>query len=343
MSWKDTPEVRARQAGADWTVAHERQLQAIIGQLQAATEIWKAGDASEQSGRSVKQFAVVKIGQTLITGRNVYSSDKKFGEWLKTLKLETPFDDRRERSAAIRIAKLFNDEIRLVTEGINDEDRRTSDEMNLVREKLSLCPYTRPNDVWIWARKAGLIPRKPRNPAATSQARAQIRLAVKNGKPVNRNVVSEATGLSNGAVGRATAMEQAHLEGAIEGEALALNEHGRFTKAQDKHVQALVKKFKRDLDAQFAAVVEAEVNKQVKARKDALDKAREAVSKQLNDAFKDQQHWKALINNHKSLFTVEEFRTIVMALHPDNSASEETRARALQSVNEKKLQLTGKA
>ena len=137
-------------------------------------------------------------------------------------------------------------------------------------------------------------------------------------------------------------MEQARLEGIVEGQALALNEQGKFTKAQDKHVQALIRKFKRDLDAQFEAAVEIRVAKLVKERKAALDKAREAVAKQLNDAFKDQQHWKALINNRKPLLTMEEFRSIVMALHPDNSAGPETRARALQSVNEKKLQLTGK-
>jgi hypothetical protein len=80
----------------------------------------------------------------------------------------------------------------------------------------------------------------------------------------------------------------------------------------------------------------------VKERKAALERAQEACAKQRNDAFKDQQHWRQLINNHKPLLTVEEFRAITMALHPDNSASEETRARALQSFTHKKLQLTGK-
>ena len=193
-----------------------------------------------------------------------------------------------------------------------------------------------------WARKTGLIPRKKRNPEITTQARNRVRAAVENGKPVGRNKIAEDLGAHNSTVDVAIGLERGRLEGLVEGEALALNEQGKFTKAQAKHVEALIKKYRRDLDAQFAAVVEAEVNKQVKARKEALDKAREAISKRLNDAFKDQQHWKVLINNHKPLFSVEEFRTIVMALHPDNSASEETRARALQSVNEKKLQLIGK-
>ncbi len=343
MSWKDTLEVRARQAGADYAVAHEKQLDAIVKQLQAVAIMWKDGDASELSGRVIKQFAVLKAGQTLTTGRNVYTSDKKFGDWLKTLKLEPPFDDRRERYAAMKIAALFSDEVRLVTQGTNDEDRRTSDEVNLVREKLSLCLTTRPNEILMWARRTGLIPRKKRNPDATAQTRARIRLAVENGESVGRDKVAEEMGVHNSTVDIAVSLERGRLEGLVEGEALALNEQGKFTKAQAKHVEALIKKHRRDLDAQFAAAVEAEVSKQVKTRKAALEKAREAVAKQLNDAFKDQQHWKALINNRKPILTPEEFRAIMMALHPDNSASEETRARALQSVNEKKLQLTGKA
>ena len=343
MSWKDTLEVRARQAGADYAVAHEKQLDAIVKQLQAVSIMWKDGDASESNGRVIKQFAVLKAGQTLTTGRNVYTSDKKFGDWLKTLKLESPFDDRRERYAAMKIAALFSDEVSLVTRGTNDDDRRTSDEINLVREKLGLCPHTRPNDILRWARKTGLIPRKKRNPEATAQARARVRVAVENGDPIGRNQIAEEIGAHNSTVDVAIGLERGRLEGIAEGEALALNKQGKFTKAQAKHVEALIKKHRRDLDAQFAAAVEAEVSKQVKTRKAALDKAREAVAKQLNDAFKDQQHWKALINNRKPLLTMEEFRAIVMALHPDNSAGLETRARALQSVNEKKLQLTGKA
>ena len=342
MSWKDTLEVRARQAGADYAVAHEKQLDSIVKQLQAVSIMWKDGDASELSGRVIKQFAVLKAGQTLTTGRNVYTSDKKFGDWLKTLKLEPPFDDRRERYAAMKIAALFSDEVRLVTQGTNDEDRRTSDEVNLVREKLSLCLTTRPNEILVWARRTGLIPRKKRNPEATAQARERVRAAVENGETIGRNQIAEELGAHNSTVDIAIGLERGRLEGIVEGEALALNEQGKFTKAQDKHVQALIKKHRRDLDVQFAAAVEAEVNKQVATRKASLARAQEACVKQKNDAFADQQRWKKLINNHKPPLTMEEFRAVVMALHPDNSASEETRARALQSVNEKKLQLTGK-
>ena len=303
--WRNDPLAkRAVMAAREWNVQHRKGKEAIKPQ----------------------QMAVIDYGMVLLEVRRQHVSHKKYNEDVLARRLDiAPFDDRRHRTAALTIAKFVD---------LFEVNRREG--------AFDSCGFEDAPRMLMWAHKAGLIPRKKRNPEATTKARAQIRVAVENGKPVNRDVVSEATGLSNGAVGRATVMEQARLEGIVEGQALALNEQGKFTKAQDKHVQALIRKFKRDLDAQFEAAVEIRVAKLVKERKAALDKAREAVAKQLNDAFKDQQHWKALINNRKPLLTMEEFRAIVMALHPDNSAGPETRARALQSVNEKKLQLTGK-
>ena len=185
-------------------------------------------------------------------------------------------------------------------------------------------------------------PSQKPNPEVTTQVRARVRDAVENGRPVNRYEISQETGLSNACRGPCSSNEKARLEGIAEGEANVLNTQEKFTKAQVKHVEALIKKCTHNLDAQFKMIVEAEVNKQVATRKASLERAQEACVKQKNDAYADQQRWKKLINNHKPPLTTEEFRAIVIALHPDNSASEETRARALQSVTDKKLQLTGK-
>ena len=296
----------------------------IAKDLALAVRDWNIHNRKGKEEIKHQQTAVIAYGKALLKGRKEYPSNKAFKKWVLEWDFNTtyPFNNPRERSEAMSIAEII---FRTGTEDCFAE-----------------CKHTVPSNMMTWARKTKLAPIKRRNPEAASKARAQIRVAVENGKPVNRDAVSEATGLSNGAVGRATAMEQARLEGVTEGEAIALNEQGNFTKAQDKHVQALIKKFKRDLDAQFAAAVDAEVDKKVKARKAMLESARAACIQQRNDAFKDQQHWKTLINNRKPLFTIDEFRSIVIALHPDNSASEETRARALQSFTGKKLQLTGK-
>ena len=53
-------------------------------------------------------------------------------------------------------------------------------------------------------------------------------------------------------------------------------------------------------------------------------------------------HYGQMINNHNPIFTEEEFRTIIICLHPDNSASKEKRDTAFKAVQARKLQLTGK-
>jgi hypothetical protein len=297
--------------------------------VMAARE-WNIHNRKGKEAIKPQQQAVVDYGMILLEVRKQHISNNKYKEDVLVRRLDIPpFNEPRERTAALTIAEFVNDRAKSVHDLV-------------VNDMFEGCTFTTAQMMVRWARKAELIPRKKRNPEATTKARAQIRVAVENGQPVSRPAVSDATGLSDGAVGRAQAMEQARLEGVVEGEALALNAQGKFTKAQAKHVEALGKKLQRDLNAQFAAAVEAQVNKQAAAKKAALDSAREACVKQRNEAFKDQQHWRQLINNRKPLFAVEEFRAITMALHPDNSASEETRARALQSFTDKKLQLTGK-
>jgi predicted transcriptional regulator len=60
------------------------------------------------------------------------------------------------------------------------------------------------------------------------------------------------------------------------------------------------------------------------------------------EAFEKMQSAQRLINNYKPPLTVEQFRLLLIVLHPDNSASSEARAAALQLFNDKKLWLTGK-
>lgn len=293
---------------------------------------WNVYNRKEVETIKPRQQAVIIYGRALLRLRKAHPNNKEFNNCLIAQRLnESPFDDFRERSAAMAIAKAV----------IGSADNASNSADNAFDD----CGVATASHMAKWARKAGLIAVKKRNPALTQSARAQIRLAVENGKPVKRDDVSQTTGLSDGAVGRAQAMEQARLEGVTEGEAIALNAQGKLTKAQARHVEALIKKFRRDLDLQFAAAVEAEVSKRVEERKAALDSAREACNKQRNDAFKKQQHWQQLINNRKLLFTMEEFTDIVFCTHWDQrkALSEERANRAFIAINAKKLQLTGKA
>jgi hypothetical protein len=60
------------------------------------------------------------------------------------------------------------------------------------------------------------------------------------------------------------------------------------------------------------------------------------------DVIDERRNLQRMYNNYKPPFTVEQFRTIVRVLHPDNSASPQTRDEAFRLFNDKKLQLTGK-
>lgn len=318
--WRNDPlAVRAVMAAREWNIYARKGKEAIKPQ----------------------QNAVMDYGKVLLEVRSQHTSNKKYNEEVIARRLNiTPFDDYRYRSAALAIAKVVNYGVVNSSEIANPINYGV---VNSYANAFDACDTGNAQHMATWARKIGLIPPKKRNPEMTAQARARVRVAVENGDTIGRTQIAEDLGTHNSTVDVAIGLERGRLEGIVEGEAVALNEQGKFTKAQAKHVEALIKKYRRELNSQFAAAVQAEVNKQVVDRKASLERAQEACAKQKNDAYKDQQYWKKLINNHKPLFTMDEFRAIIIGLHPDNSASEETRARAMQSVTDKKLQLTGKS
>jgi hypothetical protein len=51
--------------------------------------------------------------------------------------------------------------------------------------------------------------------------------------------------------------------------------------------------------------------------------------------------YQELINNRKPLFTTEQFRTVLMCLHPDGQRTAAKLAEAFRLFNARKLQLTG--
>ena len=309
--WRNDPLAkRAVLAAREWNVHHRKGKEAIKPQ----------------------QNAVIDYGMILLEVRKQHTSNNKYKEEVLTRRLDIPpFNERRERSAALAIAEIVDDRVKFVDDLV-------------VNDLFEGCDATNAQMMVRWARKTGLILPKKRNPAATPMAREQIRVAAENGQAVNRDAISQATGLSDGAVGRAHAMERARLEGVIEGEAIALNAQGKLTKAQAKHIEALLKKFRRELDSQFKSAVEAQVDKRVKERKAALERAQEACAKQRNDAFKDQQHWKKLINNHKPLLTEAEDNAILKCIHPNGfkQITEDRMKDAFIVYERIRTQLTGK-
>ena len=101
------------------------------------------------------------------------------------------------------------------------------------------------------------------------------------------------------------------------------------------HVDAQLRILTKKLESEFGERVRLAVLERNKPHLDAL--------KELEDkARKQHELYETLNNKFKPLFTEEEYRIILICLHPDNSATKERRETAFKAVQAVKLQLTGK-
>jgi hypothetical protein len=121
--------------------------------------------------------------------------------------------------------------------------------------------------------------------------------------------------------------------------------HGLSNKAENV-VAKLLAKHKMDIAKEMAkwqeqqtAKIQGTIDQEVKRRlalafpryQENLDKAKEA-----------ERHYSELTDNRKPIFTPDEYKDILMALHPDNSAGKETRESAFRIFNAQKFKLTGR-
>jgi hypothetical protein len=136
------------------------------------------------------------------------------------------------------------------------------------------------------------------------------------------------------------AMEESGLSRIVIEPALATviaenKEPPKLTKAQQSLVEAKLKILSRKLELDF--------NERVRlAMLEHNETYRAGLEKLKADAQRKNEIYDKLINNYKAIFNEEEFRNILVCLHPDNSASKEKRETAFSVFNNKKFQLTGK-
>jgi hypothetical protein len=111
--------------------------------------------------------------------------------------------------------------------------------------------------------------------------------------------------------------------------------------AQQK-LEATIRQHKRKADAEHAARlhgVDEEVRLRVVAEgKDYLAMLEEKQAK----AQASEKLWREMINGHKPPFTIDQFKTILMCLHPDGERTADKLAQAFRLFNGKRVQLTGK-
>ena len=125
----------------------------------------------------------------------------------------------------------------------------------------------------------------------------------------------------------------------------------QFTKAQQAHIEAAIKRRVRELEKDFAARKAAleqtfaiEIDKRAQAQCDARFPK---LQERSNKLYRMEEQWREMMNNHKPIFTGAEFGAIRFCLHTDMhpKAEPDVKAKlnhAFVTFNLKKLQLTGK-
>jgi hypothetical protein len=122
-----------------------------------------------------------------------------------------------------------------------------------------------------------------------------------------------------------------------------------LTMTQQQRLNAFKVQFEKKLTtylgAQYRKLADDEVAQKCAAWKaDAFphfEKLMDEAKEEIRKARRDQQTYCDLSAAHKMRMTPEQFMTVLRSVHPDNSASEETRNAAFRILNDLKYALTG--
>ncbi len=151
----------------------------------------------------------------------------------------------------------------------------------------------------------------------------------------SRPEVAETTGLSERTVRRIVEAETLRREAETEVDPATLS------MSAQKKLEVALRQHRQKLEAEYAAR-QRDLNEEVRLRviaenKDYLAMVQEKEAK----ARADETLWREMMNKHKPLFTADEFRTILMCLHPDGQRTADKLAEAFRLFNAKKVPLTG--
>jgi hypothetical protein len=109
----------------------------------------------------------------------------------------------------------------------------------------------------------------------------------------------------------------------------------QFSKAQRSHVETAINIQRKALERDFEARVQYQVKLYIQKHMPNLERQREELSKKIAT-------YDALTNKHKSIFTADEFKTILMCLHPDGQRTKDKLQSAFINFKSKEGQLVKK-
>jgi hypothetical protein len=108
-----------------------------------------------------------------------------------------------------------------------------------------------------------------------------------------------------------------------------------FSKAQKKHVEAAINMSRKELERDFEIRVQSRVQLYIEKHMPELKRNREELARKI-------AYYDKITNNQKPIFTTDEFRAILMCLHPDGERTKERLEAAFISFKSKEDQLVKK-
>jgi len=288
-----------------------------------AQQEYAAAVADTVKGRRQAIAAVAEYGAALMEGREEFKGNKAFADWVADNKLDIgePWADVRERSCAKKIAEIVFG--------------------NTPENTFADCPNTRPSDIMKWYRNLHPSPQAKEKAQATAKAMEAIKTLEARGEIVTEDKIEDLAGVAAGTANKAFTIHRRMKEAAnqataettarlAEDQALARAE-ATFSEKSKVTVAKAIEILSKRQQKMFQTIVGEEVRRRIAAADDA-------TRKHNRDLHAEVLGLRRMLNQ-KAVFTADEYKTIMVCLHPDNSASQEKRGRAFDLFRQKERRL----
>jgi len=165
-----------------------------------------------------------------------------------------------------------------------------------------------------------------------NSARTHVGPAVEAGEGVSRSKIAKELGVSERTVENAHHYEKGRQEGLEDAIGLAASEALSLSAKQklDAAIRAHIKKLNREYDA-----------RRMQENREHWRRHFPKMEEQQNKAYEREMLFRKFLDQQKKIFTVDQFKLILMCLHPDGDRSPEKRADAFRLLNSKRFARTG--
>jgi uncharacterized protein YifE (UPF0438 family) len=176
-------------------------------------------------------------------------------------------------------------------------------------------------------------PRKPAKADQEDRARQIVRPMVAAGETIDYNKIGKQYGIAHVTVEKAARIETVLLHETTDIDALPKSAKAKLDIAK----RMIERKLYVEHGMRMRALDEEVRQRVLVDGKAYLEEMRAMKEK----ASRLEKHWRDMVNNHKPPFTIDQFKAILMCLHPDGERTEEKLKEAFLLFNGRKRQLSG--